>query len=245
MIADKNWFAHWFNTPYYHLLYGNRNYAEAELFIKNIATQLSIKPQAKVWDMACGKGRHCIYLNKLGYDVCGTDLSAESIKAAKQHENDTLNFYEHDMRKLFRTNYFDYTLNLFTSFGYFESNTDNETVIANAAKSLKTGGIFIIDYFNATFVLKNLISTETKKINEVNFTINKKVEANNLLKHIAITDDGKKYNYCERVKLFTLTDFEKFLTNNKLDVLSIWGDYTLQPFSNTESQRLIIAAKKK
>jgi len=88
MGLDKhNWFETWFNTPYYHLLYNNRSDAEADRFIGNLIKYLQLKQPSKIWDLACGKGRHSIALNKLGYNVVGTDLSEESISKALKYEN--------------------------------------------------------------------------------------------------------------------------------------------------------------
>jgi 2-polyprenyl-3-methyl-5-hydroxy-6-metoxy-1,4-benzoquinol methylase len=72
-----------FFTPYYHILYKERNYTEAQFFMDNITNYLNLPENAKVLDLACGKGRHSTYLNQLGFDVLGADLSENSMKLAK------------------------------------------------------------------------------------------------------------------------------------------------------------------
>ena len=74
----------WFDSDYYHILYSNRDLKEAEHFIKNLVNHLKIKKGSKILDLACGKGRHSIYLNKKGFDVTGYDNSEKSIKKAKK-----------------------------------------------------------------------------------------------------------------------------------------------------------------
>jgi len=118
---EKEWFESWFDTKYYHILYKNRDYTEAEKFISKLIDFLNPEPDSKFVDIACGRGRHSVYINRLGYSVVGYDLSEESILEAKKHSKKDLKFYTHDMRQIFRTNYFDFALNLFTSFGYFKS----------------------------------------------------------------------------------------------------------------------------
>ena len=83
MSQNKEWFKTWFDTKYYHVLYQNRNDDEAELFMKNLLSFIELKKNSKILDMPCGKGRHAIFLNKLGYDVVGADLSENSIEYAK------------------------------------------------------------------------------------------------------------------------------------------------------------------
>ena len=83
------WYKDWFDSKYYHLLYKNRDYNEAALFLDNISNEFK-KKNARILDVACGKGRHATYLNKHGLDVIGYDLSINSIKYAKKYENKTL-----------------------------------------------------------------------------------------------------------------------------------------------------------
>ena len=140
-MIKAEWYVDWFNSPYYHLLYNNRNEDEANLFIDNLCNKLELKTNTKIWDLACGKGRHAIFVNSLGYDTTGVDLSENSVKHAKEFENETLRFFRHDMRDELDQLNFDVVLNLFTSFGYFEKDSDNFKVIQTIKSSLKQNGI--------------------------------------------------------------------------------------------------------
>ena len=82
----------WFNSSYYHILYKNRDYNEAEHFINNLIIKLNLKKNSKILDLACGSGRHSIYLNKKGMNVKGYDNSENNIKKAKKFENSSLSF---------------------------------------------------------------------------------------------------------------------------------------------------------
>jgi SAM-dependent methyltransferase len=238
------WFECWFDSPYYHILYNNRDYSEAELFIDNLIRFLQFRSTSRFLDLACGKGRHSIYLNKKGFDVTGIDLSAHSIKCAKQHENETLHFYVHDMRKLFRTNYFDCIVNFFTSFGYFEKDRDDNSTISSVYKSLKPGGIFVLDFMNIKKVLGHLPMEEKKTINGIEFKITKMIENNFIVKQIEFKDKGKEYHFQERVKALTLNDFEKYFEANKLKIIHLKGNYQLEDFDENTSERLIVIGMK-
>jgi SAM-dependent methyltransferase len=244
MDQETKWFETWFDSPYYHTLYKNRDNNEAELFISNMVEFFNPPTASRFLDLACGKGRHSIFLNKKGFDVTGVDLSPESIKHALTFENDHLHFYVHDMRKLFRTNYFDYILNLFTSFGYFEHDRDEEATIHAIAAGLKPGGTFVIDFFNAKKVIANLKSCQEVVVDGINFTINKKYENGFIIKQISFSDKGKDFKFEERVKALSLQHFEKYFASNNLKIVHLWGDYNLGKFDEEHSDRLIIAAKK-
>ena len=103
----------------YHILYKDRDNKEAKKFISKLTEKLNLKKNAKILDAACGKGRHSIEIEKLGYKVTGIDLSKNSIKHAKQFENLNLKFKIHDISIPLGIK-FNAVFNLFTSFGYFE-----------------------------------------------------------------------------------------------------------------------------
>lgn len=243
-IKHTEWFECWFDSPYYHVLYKNRDFSEAELFIDNLIQLLNPEKTNRFLDVGCGKGRHAIYLNKKGFDVTGIDLSKKSIACAKLSENETLHFYTHDMRKLFRTNYFDVAVNLFTSFGYFENERDNYAVINSVSKALKPNGIFVLDFMNSKKLINQLNCKETKTIEGIEFNISKTFENNFIVKKIDFKDKGKDYHFEERVKALTLNDFEKYFEANKLKIVHLRGNYKLEEFGEERSERLIIVAKK-
>jgi len=242
--GQQLWFEEWFNSPYYHLLYKDRDYQEAEFFIDNLITFLNPSPNARMLDLACGKGRHSIYLNKKGFDVTGLDLAANSIAAAQSYETESLHFYVHDMRQLFRTNYYDYVFNLFTSFGYFHCDRDNLNTVTAICKGLKPSGMVVIDFFNAKKVISNLKAEEIKVVEGVAFKISKKVLGGYIVKEIAFADKGKNYVFQEKVQALTINDFEKYFSANKLKIVNLRGNYELDAFDENTSDRLIVIAQK-
>jgi SAM-dependent methyltransferase len=241
---QKEWFSSWFNTPYYHMLYKNRDYAEASSFIDNITQYLKLQKDCVCWDLCCGKGRHSIYLNKKGYKVTGTDLSEQSILEAAKSANDSLEFYQHDMRRLFRTNYFDVVFNLFTSFGYFEKREDDLHVFDSVQKSLKPKGLFVFDYLNAEYVKGIIKAHDIITMDGVEFNITKKIENNTVIKDIDFTDKGQDYHFEERVKLFDRAYFEGLAADCNLSILHTFGNYQLENFDQNTSPRLILVLQK-
>ena len=242
--SPLNWFESWFDSPYYHILYKDRDKEEAELFIDNLIHFLLPPNNAQFLDLACGKGRHAVYLNKKGFPTIGIDLSPESIAFASQFENEGLQFYVQDMRKPFRINYFDYVLNLFTSFGYFEQERDDLAVMNSICKMLKKQGMVVIDFMNVQCVQENIIATQQKTVNGISFQITKRIENNFIVKNIHFTDKGNVYDYQEKVKMLRLRDFEKYLSSAHLKIVNLFGNYQLQPFDPGSSERLIIIAQK-
>jgi len=239
---DQNWYSSWFDTPYYHILYKDRNYREAQVFMDNLTHYLNLPEKAKVLDLACGKGRHSIYLNQLGYDVLGADLSENSISEASKNSNETLHFKVHDMREPFEEK-FDAIFNLFTSFGYFESDDDNLTTLKAIKESLSEYGFAVIDFMNVANVIENLVPEEVKTVDEIDFHIKRYVEDGHIFKEIDFEDQGRKYHFTEKVKALTLKDFQDLMDEAGIFLLDIFGDYKLKKFHKTESERLIMIFK--
>jgi len=241
---QRKWFQYWFNSPFYHILYSQRNDAEAEFLIDNLSAYLKPAANSRILDIACGRGRHSIYLNKKGYDVTGIDLSEQSIKYAQQFEQKNLHFFVHDMRKLSFINYFDIAMNLFTSFGYFETEKEHVNAMKAFRKSLKEDGTLVIDYFNTQKILKNLTQQEIKTVEGIEFHLHKFVAEGKIIKHINFEHRDKPYAFEERVQAFTLQDFELMFEKSGLKIAATFGSYGLDPFDESKSDRLILICKK-
>lgn len=239
---NQNWYSSWFDTPYYHILYKDRNYREAQIFMDNLTHYLNLPENASVLDLACGKGRHSIYLNQLGYNVLGADLSENSIAEASKNSNETLHFKVHDMREPFEEK-FDAIFNLFTSFGYFENDDDNLTTLKAIKESLSEYGFAVIDFMNVTQVIETLVPEEVKTVDEIDFHIKRYVEDGHIFKEIDFEDQGRKYHFTEKVKALTLKDFQDLMDEAGIYLLDIFGDYKLKKFHKTESERLIMIFK--
>jgi SAM-dependent methyltransferase len=243
MIKDtKDWYTSWFDSPYYHILYKNRGNDEAKNFMENLMQYLNIPKNYKILDLACGKGRHSVYLNTIGYDVTGVDLSPHSIEYAKQFENDKLHFSVHDMSKPF-SQQFDVILNLFTSIGYFENEEDNLNTIKAIKTDLKENGIAVIDFMNVDYVIEHLVPEEIKIVDGITFKLKRYVEKGNIIKDISFEAEGKTYNFKESVKAITLEDFKDMFFKANIHLLEVFGDYKLQRFDKFDSERLIMIFK--
>ena len=239
---SENWFSTWFDSPYYHILYKNRNEEEAQVFMDNVTHYLNMPENGTILDLACGKGRHSIYLNKLGYQVTGVDLSENSIAVANESSNESLRFKTHDMREPTNETY-DAVFNLFTSFGYFDTYEDNIKTLKAIKDSINEYGFGVIDFFNADFIIENLVAEETKEIDGITFNIKRFVENKKIIKEIRFSDKGESFYFNEKVSAFTLSDFESMMEEAGIFLLEIFGDYKLKKFYKTQSERLIMIFK--
>jgi SAM-dependent methyltransferase len=241
-LETNTWFASWFDTPYYHILYKDRNYREAQIFMDNLTHYLNLPDNAKVLDLACGKGRHSIYLNQLGFTVLGVDLSENSIEVANKNANETLHFEVHDMREPVGDK-FDAVFNLFTSFGYFDKDEDNLKTLIAINENLSEYGFAVIDFMNVPFVMDNLVAEETKTVDSIDFQLKRYLLDGYIIKEIDFEDQGQKFHYTEKVRALTLEDFSQMMEEAGIYLLDTFGDYKLKKYHKKDSERLIMIFK--
>ena len=243
-MSDKKWFETWFNTPYYHLLYNNRNDAEAQNFISNLVRYLNLPQTAKVLDVACGKGRHSRYLARLGYTTTGIDLSCHSIDEANEELLPNLNFQVWDMRNVYKAEAFDLVVNLFSSFGYFDNEQDDQNAICAMADDMIPGGTLVMDYMNPEYILKIMKPRDIIDRGEVQFHIKKKLEGGFIKKEIEFLADGQNMHFEEQLKMIKPEQFQKLFKGAGLIIKDIFGNYDLEPFDSGNSMRQVIIAQK-
>lgn len=245
MDSTTDWFEDWFDSPYYHVLYKHRDNEEAEDFLNALIQGIPLHPFSRILDVACGKGRHAMFLSRHGFDVTGFDLSEQSILHNLKHANERLHFFRHDMRDVFCVNCFDYVMNLFSSFGYFEKDIDNLHALRSSVTALRKGGTFIFDYANTLQVRKQLVPESAESIDGITFRIRKYIREPFIVKEIDLTDNGVTHHYREELRLFEPETLLKMMESCGLEIKSLYGDYALHPFDADRSNRLIVVATKK
>jgi ubiquinone/menaquinone biosynthesis C-methylase UbiE len=244
-FTEEKWFATWFDSVYYHTLYSNRDEKEAQVFIEKLFFVIKTPNHSRILDLACGKGRHSFTIANLGMDVLGIDLSPSSIQEASKSEYASLQFVEGDMRMLQFNQEFDVVVNLFTSFGYFENLSDNEKVLDGVKRSLKNGGLFVLDFFNGVKVEKDLVKNESLIRGGVRFDISRKVENGRVIKDIRFDDKGKSHHFQEKVQLIYPQEFMSMLENSGFEIIHTFGTYQLDAFEKATSDRFITISRVK
>ena len=245
-MIKKSWYEEWFNSPYYHTLYQERDETEASLFIDHLLKYLKPAAGSNMLDVACGLGRYSKLLAQKGFFVTGTDIADNNIAIARGSESPVLEFFKHDMRLPFRINYYDYAFNFFTSFGYFRTRREHDDAIRMVSAALKPGGIFVLDYLNTHFVEERLIPHNTKKAGNTHFEIFRWQNSTHFFKRIIITGPSirEPLEFTEQVAKFSLGDFTDMFSFQQLQVKQVFGNYELQPYHLRDTPRLIIVAEK-
>lgn len=244
MDQKNQWFADWFDTEYYHALYQNRDEAEALNFLNRLCAHLNLGVGAKVADIACGKGRHSRALASFGCKVVGYDLSENSIAYARSKAKEGESYSVQDIRSPFPEADFDAAMNLFTSFGYFDTQEEDEITLRNIAEMLKPGAFFVQDYINGQPILAELPVSGSKSTQGFNFSWTKTYENPHIVKSIEVEDVGRVHHYQEKVKVYSLEQLQALHRQSGLAPLYIYGNYNLEPYDLAISPRIIVISRK-
>jgi SAM-dependent methyltransferase len=232
------WFEEWFNDAYLHL-YPHRDDADAERLVALLVRVLPWRAGWRVLDVACGEGRHARALAAAGARVIGLDLSAGLLARAREATRAPL--VRADMRDLpVRGGTMDLSVNLFTSFGYFDSDAEHSAAMAGMVRTVRTGGWFALDFLHAPRVRDTLVAEESTTLAGINVRLRRRLEEDG---HYVVKDielaDGRRFR--ERVRLFEPEELEAMLAAAGAEVRHRFGDYDGGPPSPASSRVILLA----
>ncbi|MDF2718318.1 MAG: class SAM-dependent methyltransferase [Paenibacillus sp.] len=239
------WYEESFGSDYL-IVYKHRDTAGAYDEVKTMIGWLGLPAGATVLDLCCGMGRHSMALADFGYSVTGVDLSEVLLaEARKRDEDGRVVWLQGDMRCIPADGPFDAVVNLFTSFGYFASDVENEKVLREIARVLKPGGRFIVDFLNAPYVEAHLVPQSVRREGGWLIEENRSVEEGFISKRIAIREPGKpERQYTEQVKCYGLGHFKTMTARAKLRIDRVYGGYDGRSYERESSPRLILTGTK-
>lgn len=238
---EADWFEEWFGEDYLRI-YQHRDETEAERVVDLIARFVAGREIRAVLDLGCGAGRHSRLLCERWWTV-GLDLSPALLKIAKREMPDAP-YVRADMRELpFAADSFDLVVNLFTSFGYFEDDRENQRVLVCVHDSLRSGGILVIDFLNASQVRTNLVPYDERVENGITIEQTRAISADDRFveKRIRLRERGKEY--IERVRLLTASDLERMLETAGFSVETRAGDYGGGQWADASPRTILFASR--
>lgn len=244
--ADPPWYEEWFDTEAYELVYKGRDESDAEPLVDLVEALADPAPGVRILDVACGRGRHARILARRGYDVTGFDLSRRALEVARvraEEEGLDIAFERGDMREPIAQSAFDGAVNLFTSFGYFETDEEHEQALRQIARALKPNGWFVQDYLNPPHARETLIRQDRRSENGLEIEQHRWIEDGRLEKEIRLNRDGRSKTFLESVRLFGREDFERMYREAGLELIETRGSYEGDPYRERTSPRLILYAR--
>ncbi len=242
--------AQWYEVAFdrlYPVLYSHRNAGEAKRAATSFAAEFA--GPGPVLDLACGGGRHMAAFAAEGVNVYGLDLSSFLLSRAVEEAGQRGRVVRGDMRMLpFCDGAFTGAINMFTSFGYFESDDENRAVLAEVARVLKPGASFLLDFANVPSVLEHPLMHTRREQDGYTIEESRRFDDGNryIVKHVRVEKQGEveSVEYDERVRMFTPEELTAMLDAAGLMVEETCGGYDRVPYDGAGSDRFIALCRR-
>lgn len=246
-VIPMDWWQEFFDESYL-----KRYPREAEVTAAEVAMlrELLPAPPASVLDAACGQGRHSVALAQAGYAVTGLDASAQLLavaRAAAEEAGVTVEFIEGDIREIPASDRFDAAINMFTAFGYFAEEAENQRALSAMVEALKPGGRLVMDLAHRDWLVANFRATDWYELDDDTIVWVRRhfdaVRGLNTVVERWRTPDGVEDERYHRLRVYTATELDRMLRAAGLTPTAWYGDTALHAFIHA-SPRLIVVAEK-
>ncbi len=248
--ADPHWFRGFFEREWLDQVALRIPPEQTAAQVDFVVEALDLAPGARVLDLACGHGRHSVELARRGFRVTGLDLSQRSLALAREaatRADVEIELIHGDMREIPFAGEFDAVLNLFTAFGYFESDAENSRVLEAVERALRPGGLFLIDSLNVLAILRAYEPHAWRQLEDgVLFLEERRYDVptgRNEVVWTFIRPDGERTQLTHSLRMYTPVELETLLARAELRVEETWGSFEGEPLS-LERTRAIFRARK-
>lgn len=247
----REWFEEWFDHPLYLDVYQHRDQEEAVRCVRTILSLTGLeatKPAASMLDIACGAGRHAVEFARSGLTVTANDLSAYLLDQARElarTERLRIEFSRQDMRTIRFDRQFDLVTQLFSSFGYFETDQEDRDILAHVFSMLRPGGWYVLDLLNPEHLKRNFVPRTERSNGNLRITEERTLSESHVTKRLILTEEnGQSHTFTESVRFFTPDEATALLTSAGFLMERIVGDYEGHAFDQASSPRLMLFARK-
>ena len=255
MADAQPWYESFFERDYFEIWLGGRadqvlTAERTEAEVDFIERALSLAAGSSILDLCCGHGRHALLLAERGYSVTGVDFSDRALRLARRGARRAglpVRWLKRDMRRIAFREEFGAVINVFTSFGYFESDAENEDVVRRIAAALKPGGRFLIDHINREYRVRSHESRDWRQAADGTLVLEERsidlLAGRSRGDWTAIAPDGSRRHGLVDVRVYTLRELVGMLERAGLRFRQAWGGFDGGDYS-LESRRMIVLAEK-
>jgi SAM-dependent methyltransferase len=247
----RKWYVDFFREGfYYHNWAPEKRFQRTEREVDFIVGAMGLPAGASVLDLCCGEGRHTVELARRGHRMTGLDLSALHLRLARQAAKEagvSVRWHRADMRDIPWEGEFDAVINMFTSFGYLESDEEDFKVLAGVARALKPGGRFLLDTINREMLVRHWETHDWQK--ETNGTLRLEDRRFDFLagrqhnRVLGIDPDGTRHEREIDLRMYTLKELAEMLSRAGLMVQRTWGGFDGRDYG-LDTLRMIVLTEK-
>ena len=250
MNEKKEWFENenfWLN--YGPVMFDQQHWAEAHGIAESIVKTTGLKENSSVLDVCCGPGRISVELALCGMNVTGVDITQPFLDAAKDTAEDEgvkLTLINHDMRTFTTKNKFDAAVNVYNSFGYCDSISDDTKILRSVYEALKDDGTFILECISRETAVRWF--TEGEWFERAGMTVLTSFSVEGAWeglrsKWILIGKDGKRIEHEFVQRLYSAAELRDRLLEIGFSKADVYGGFDLRPYDYNATTMVIVARK--
>ena len=248
-MGETPWYEKFFNEDYVRLYTPFLSPARTEQDVAAIIKLLHLQPGNRVLDLCCGYGRHALELARYGCQVTGQDLSPRLLEQARTSAAEQklqVHWLQSDMRTIPFENEFDVIINMFTSFGYFDSDEEDLKVLQQITKALKPGGFFLLETIHQARVIRTSASNSIIRYPDGLIVLEERhvdlLTSHNNVRITLLYPDGRRTEHHQSIRVYTLTELAKMLRAAGLELTTYYGGLDGSAL-NIESRLVLISQK--
>lgn len=249
MISPR-WYVDFFGEEYLriysHALTEERTQREAD----QLVGLLDLPPGSDILDLCCGHGRHAIAFAQRGYQITGQDLNAfflEKAEAEAATAGVEVRFIRSDMRRIPFENRFDAVINMFSAFGYLESQEDDQAVLKQVKMALKPGGLFLMETIHQAWLVRNF-EPRGWHVGDDDVVVLEERELDLLTGRNRVTvtlirPDGSRQQQGHAMRIYTAAELIRMVRQADLEIKEVYGGLDRSGLS-LDARRVVLLAQK-
>lgn len=236
--VPEDWYARSFGELY-PLLYRHRDDESAAAETAAFVRTLALDQGDRVADICCGGGRHLAAMRDLGLDAWGMDLSETLLQAAAERPELRGRLVRADLRAIpFHSASFDAAVNLFTSFGYFLDDADNEAALQQMAAVVRSGGKLLVDVMNPRWLRRTLEPYSRRQIAGLTVENERRIVNGRVVNKIRVHEGEAVRTFTESVRLYEADAFIAMFERAGLGDVQLVGTFAGDTMTD-DSPRMI------
>lgn len=242
------WWQKIWNTPLYFELYEQQDTELAKAQVPQIVRLLGLHPPARILDVGCGYGRHSIELARLGFRVTGLDFSEVQLTRGREKAAAAgveVDWRQGDSRAMTFEGEFDAAINMFLSFGYFETDEEHLAMFQGVARALRPGGKFLLDFWNREREIRGFDRWLVERTGEV-FEV-EEWDFDHLNGRLNWTNyvffaDGRRESWRHSIRAYTVVEVKDLLQRAGLALQDVYGHVDGRPYTIEAPAAVFVAA---
>jgi len=243
------WWQQLFNSPIYFELYEAEDTRKAVQEVGALLRLLDLRPPARILDVPCGYGRHAIELARRGFAVTGVDASDVQITRGREKAASAgvpVDLRQLDARHLAFDGEFDVAINMFLSFGYFETDEDHLAMLRGIARALRPGGRLLMEFWNREYEIRYFDRYQVDRTGEVVEV--EEWEFDHLRGRLNWTNtaffpDGRRQSWWHSIRAYTVVEMRQLFERAGLRLEAVYGGLGGEPYS-IESEAAVFVARR-